>query len=321
MLLVVTNSEDATADYFCRRLRRARLPFVRLDSDADVRRLRVAYDERGARLRIHGRWYAPADFANVWLRRPRPIAPAAGRDAAERQHVAAEWGEALEGFLAHIPIHRWINHPTANVLASHKLEQLTRAQRLGLAVPQTLVTQDPAGLRSFWRSAKGIVTKPLASGYLERDDGRGDTLIYTNEVEQRHLRNAESVRACPTLFQVRISKRYDVRMCIVDREILTVAMQRSDSAIDVRRDNMEGVAYRPVNPPVRTARATRRLLSSYGLRFAALDFVVDSAGKWYFLELNPNGQWAWLDLVGGADFAGQFCRALSLSSKSSRDDE
>src|SRR6266545_4399106 len=124
MLLVVTNSEDATADYFCRRLRRARLPFIRFDSDADVRRLRVAYDERGARLRIHGRWYAPSEFSNVWLRRPRPIAPAAGRDAAERQHVAAEWGEALEGFLAHIPVRRWINHPTANVLASHKLEQL-----------------------------------------------------------------------------------------------------------------------------------------------------------------------------------------------------
>jgi glutathione synthase/RimK-type ligase-like ATP-grasp enzyme len=114
---------------------------------------------------------------------------------------------------------------------------------------------------------------------------------------------------------VRIEKRYDVRMCVIDREILAVAMQRSDGALDVRRDNMEGVAYRPVAPPARTSRAARRLVSSYGLRFAALDFVVDPAGTWYFLELNPNGQWAWLDLVGGADFAGQFCRALSMSRK------
>lgn len=321
MLLVVTNSEDATADYFCRRLRRAQLPYVRLDSDADVGRLRVTYDARGARLRIRGRWYAPNDFSNVWLRRPHPIAPTAGRDAAERQHVAAEWGEALEGFLAHIPIRQWINHPTANVLASHKLEQLTRAQRLGLALPRTLVTQDPELLRAFWRSAEGIIAKPLASGYLERDDGRGDTLIYTSEVEQRHLRNAESVRACPTLFQVRIEKCYDVRMCVIDREILTVAMHRSDRALDVRRDNMEGVAYHPAAPPARTTHAARRLVSSYGLRFAALDFVVDSAGTWYFLELNPNGQWAWLDLVGGADFAGRFCRALSVSRKLGRNGE
>ena len=316
MLLVVTNSEDATADYFCRRLRRARLPYVRLDSDADVRRLRIAYDLRGTRLRIGSRWYAPSDFSNVWLRRPHPIAPAAGRDAAERQHVAAEWGEALEGFLAHVPIRQWINHPTANVLASHKLEQLTRAHSMGLAVPETLVTQDPAALRAFWRSANGIIAKPLASGYLERDDGRGDTLIYTSEVEQRHLRNAESVRACPTLFQVRIAKRYDVRVCVIDREILAIAMERSDKALDVRRDNMEGVAYRPTSPPSRTSRAARRLVSSYGLRFAALDFVVDSAGTWHFLELNPNGQWAWLDLVGGANFAGQFCRALAASKRS-----
>lgn len=296
------------------------MPYVRLDSDADVGRLRVAYDERGARLQIRGRRHAPGDFSNVWLRRPRPIAPAAGRDAAERQHVAAEWGEALEGFLAHIPVHRWINHPTANVLASHKLEQLTRAQRLGLVVPRTLVTQSPASLRAFWRSADAIVAKPLASGYLERDDGR-DTLIYTSEVEPRHLRNADSVRACPTLFQVRIDKRYDVRMCVIDREILAIAMHRSDRALDVRRDNMDGVAYSRAAPPARTERAARRLVSSYGLRFAALDFVVDAAGTWYFLELNPNGQWAWLDLVGGADFASQFCRALAASRASNRNGE
>lgn len=321
MLLVVTNSEDATADYFCRRLRQESLPFVRLDSDADVRALRVAYDERGARLRIRGRWYEPADLGNIWLRRPRPIATKAGRDAAERQHVSVEWGEALEGFLAHIPIRRWINHPTANVVASHKLEQLTRARRLGLSVPQTVVTQDPGELRAFWRSTKRIIAKPLASGYLERDDGRGDTLIYTSEVERHHLRNAGSVRTCPTLFQERIEKAYDVRVCVVDREMLAVAMLRCDRSLDVRRDNMEGVTYRAAKPPARVARAVRRLVSSYGLRFGALDFVVDAAGTWYFLELNPNGQWAWLDLVGGADFAGQFCRALIASRRSRRDGE
>jgi hypothetical protein len=321
MLLVVTNSEDATADYFCRRLRQESLPFVRFDSDADLRAVRVAYDERGARLRIRGRWYEPADFANVWLRRPHPVSATAGRDAAERQHVSVEWGEALEGFLAHIPIRRWINHPTANVLASHKVEQLTRARCLGLAVPKTLVTQEPAALRAFWRSATGIIAKPLASGYLERNDDLGDTLIYTSEVEERHLRNVKSVRACPTLFQVRIKKSCDVRVCVIDREMLSIAMRRSDGSVDVRRDNMEGVTYRAARPPARVVRAVHRLVSSYGLRFGALDFVVDAAGTWYFLELNPNGQWAWLDLVGGADFAGQFCRALIASRRSRRDGE
>jgi len=313
MLLVVTNSEDATADYFCRRLRRERLPYIRLDSDAAARRLRVSYDARGARLWIRGRWWEPSDISNVWLRRPHSIQTEAGRDAAERQHVSAEWGEALEGFLAHIPVSRWINHPSANVIASHKLEQITRAQRVGLAVPRTLVTQSPAALRAFYRRERRVIAKPLASGYLERDDARGDTLIYTNEVKPRHLRKAEQVRACPTLFQVRIEKQYDVRMCIIDQELLAVAMQRNDRALDVRRDNMDGVAYRQVIPSVRTQRAAQRLVASYGLRFAALDFVVDAAGSWHFLEVNPNGQWAWLDLGGGMDFAGQFCRALSKS--------
>ena len=37
------------------------------------------------------------------------------------------------------------------------------------------------------------------------------------------------------------------------------------------------------------------LLDSFALRFAALDFVVDPDGRWWFLECNPNGQWAWIE--------------------------
>lgn len=37
------------------------------------------------------------------------------------------------------------------------------------------------------------------------------------------------------------------------------------------------------------------LLDRVGLRFAALDFVVAPDGEWWFLECNPNGQWAWIE--------------------------
>jgi hypothetical protein len=57
-----------------------------------------------------------------------------------------------------------MNHPSRNVQASHKVEQLTKAKSYGLCVPDTLVTQDPDKFRSFY-ARHDVLVLP----YLERD--------------------------------------------------------------------------------------------------------------------------------------------------------
>jgi hypothetical protein len=79
------------------------------------------------------------------------------------------------------------------------------------------------------------------------------------------------------------------------------------------RDNMSGVEYSPEALPAEVKNALHALARSYGLRFAAVDMMVASTG-WYFLEVNPNGQWAWLDLVGGASIYELFLNAFGDAS-------
>lgn len=38
---------------------------------------------------------------------------------------------------------------------------------------------------------------------------------------------------------------------------------------------------------------------SYGLRFAAIDLARRTDGGYTFFELNPNGQWAWVEQMTG----------------------
>ena len=52
-------------------------------------------------------------------------------------------------------------------------------------------------------------------------------------------------------------------------------------------------------------------MEHYELRFGAIDMVVSAAGDWYFLEINPNGQWAWLDMTAGTNIAASFLQAFS----------
>lgn len=313
--LVLTNRADHTADYLCRQLQALGRDVVRLDTDALPSPFRPGYESGEAALTLGPRRLSTRQVAAVWYRRPKPLAlgPLAD-DPGEAQFVEREWAEGVEAVLAHIPIERWVNHPARNTLASRKPEQLTRAVAYGLRVPPTLVTQDADALRRFWDEGEGeIIAKPLRVGAVERGGAERDTLIYTSSVAPEHLERADVLARCPTLFQHAVDKDLDVRVTVVDRELVAVGLRATDDGrqrLDIRRDNMEDVAYTPVELPPWVRQALLDLLASYSLRYAAVDFVVDQRGEWIFLEINPNGQWAWLDLVGAAHIAPLFDHAF-----------
>ena len=307
-LLILTNSEDATATFVCKNL--APDSFIRLDTDTLMRTTRITYAHEPL-LQTPGSTLHLRDVAAVWLRRPKPLVVSTGRNTAERRHIANEWAEAVEGFLAHIPAERWINYPARNATASHKMEQLTRARTLGLQTPDTLVTQDAQELRAFCDTHHAVIIKPLASGYLEYEDGSAS--IFTNRISKRDITHLP-LEAAPTLFQEEIAKSADVRITVLDDHLTAVAMRKMNGTrqiLDIRRDNMEGVEYERITPPPAIEQGIRALMNSYGLRFGALDFAITHAGTWIFLELNPNGQWAWLDIAGVTDIWRGFARCTT----------
>jgi len=314
-ILILTNSKDATADYLMEKLQHQGLPLVRWDTDDLIGRVRVAYSVGDPAVLWEGRWYRPQDFTAVWNRRPERIKHTSIDATPEGEFVLDEWSEVLEGFLAHIAPPRWMNHPSSNAIAAHKLGQLTLARSLGLAVPDTLVTQEPLGLREFYNRHGGkIVVKPLSKGYVERSGEERDSLIYTNRVLEKHLDDLADLSECPTLFQQYIDKRSDVRLTVVDASYHAVELVGEDDGVqrcDIRRDNMHDVRYREISLPEEIRSQVAKMIARYRLRFAAIDFAVAGDGHWYFLEINPNGQWAWMDLEGATDIASSFVRSFT----------
>jgi len=317
MLLILTNSNDATADYLASVLEKHGVRFLRFNTDTSLPLVRFSYNGEQPCLRVAGETFRPDQFTNVWYRRPERLKHPLLDDSPEGKFIFGEWAEALEGFFAHIPLRLWMNHPSKNVGAGHKVEQLTTAQRLGFTIPDTLVTQDADDLRAFAAKHKGgIIAKPMGSGYVERPEGQRDSLVYTNRVEPSHLADLDDLAGCPTLFQRCIEKRSDVRITVVDGDLHPAELLASEpdgsQRCDVRRNNMEDVKYQPITLPDDVARKIRALTDHYGLRFAAVDMAVGTDGVWYFFEVNPNGQWAWLDLVGGMNIAGSLVKVFRV---------
>ncbi|MCB9949717.1 MAG: hypothetical protein H6824_01905 [Planctomycetaceae bacterium] len=195
------------------------------------------------------------------------------------------------------------------------MEQLTTAESLGFKVPTTLITQDSIAAIQFFRKCGGqTVVKPLSNGYVERPDGI-DSLIYTNRLTSHHLESfAQDISRCPVLLQELVPKESDVRITVVDNDIHAVVLKANDDEgmqrCDIRRNNMDDVDYSVINLPGEIQQCVRELMLRYRLRFAAIDMAIDTQQQWWFFEINPNGQWAWLDILSVTSIGGSFVKAF-----------
>ena len=73
---------------------------------------------------------------------------------------------------------------------------------------------------------------------------------------------------------------------------------------------MVDVSYQPISLPPTVHQSIRDLMRHYKLRFGAIDMAITPNDDWVFFEINPNGQWAWLDLTAGTSIAESFISAF-----------
>ena len=309
-VLVLSNSADETADYLCARMTECKVPYTRLNTECTTSVCSIVASPKRVALSIDNAAIEPNDVRAVWYRRPEPLNGSQHADQFDGEFAVAEWTAALEGFLAHIPMARWINHPSRIMAASSKIEQLTRAESSGLTVPPWLCTTSPQDALAFLAAQQGrVIAKPLYCGYIERETPENDTVIYTSRVLREHLEGCRESLGAPTLLQREVARGLDMRITVVDDALVAAGLRGAGGEVDVRRNNMTGVRYSIEDVPGHVRKMLLALVRSYELRFAAVDMIQNDDG-WHFLEINPNGQWAWLDLLGETKIDAAFLRAF-----------
>ena len=158
------------------------------------------------------------------------------------------------------------------------------------------ISVDPDEIRAFFNRQEGmVVAKPLRLGYF--DYGHVQTAAYTTAVSTADLASDEALKVAPVIYQRHLEKRWDIRVTIIGDSIYAAAIhsQEADSArVDWRRADVE-LEHKVHALPEKIATACQRLMKALNLRFGAVDLVLAPNGQYYFLEINPNGQWLWLE--------------------------
>lgn len=320
-VLIVSSASDAHIPPVLEELCGLNVLAVRLDTEtlADVRTtIRIMPTDE--KLRVAGRIQMEVtEISAVWYRRPKVVDLSRYELSKEGLSFAEdEWHATLRGLYTFLDKAIWVSHPYRIQLAENKVLQLRLAKSLGFNIPQTLITNDKQEAVGFWNHLGGkVVAKSIGLGWVyvsDVADGKSFVrCIMTNALSTEWMSDLDSVQIAPVLFQEMIPKSYELRITVIGREVFAVRIdsQRSELArVDWRRDS-EGVTYQSYKLPAQLADRCRKLIRSLKLQFGAIDMIYSPSGEYVFLEVNPNGQFLWLEDRTGLPLAQAMARLLS----------
>ncbi|MGW0181285.1 hypothetical protein [Nocardia sp. NPDC003345] len=227
----------------------------------------------------------------VWWRRPHHSEVPAGARSDDDAYRQAECDGFIQGLLWSLPA-RWVNEPGHDRIAHRKIVQLDTAARAGCAVPETVVTNDPGEARAFAESCGApVVFKRTGTSRAEFSE--------TRILDPGELDRLNGIRWSPTIFQRFIEPECDLRVVWVEGHEWVVRIDSPAGAgrVDSRLDNSVGFA--PGRLPAAVSKSLATLMGALGLSFGVVDLRVGLDGEYYFLEVNPQGQFAYLEIKTG----------------------
>ncbi|MFH1308431.1 MAG: hypothetical protein ABIH51_00265 [Patescibacteria group bacterium] len=245
------------------------------------------------------------NFSAIWYMKPHlPFELLEFKPVEYRQFIHCQFRVMRIALWSIFRKKKWIDDPWTIEIAEDKLYQLNLATQIGLDVPNTLVTSDPDRVRTFYKEHNGnIIVKLLGVSPIVNQ------VLYTNKVTSEYLAQIESVKMSPSIFQVDIPKEYDLRITVVGDKIFPVkihSQEDEETSLDWRRKpklNDFDVKIEQIVLSAEVELSIRRYMKAIGLRYGCIDMIVAKKGKHIFLEINPSGQWYFVQLRTEAKIA------------------
>jgi hypothetical protein len=285
-------------------------------------------DRSHFRLAINGSTLDSREVGAVWYRRQSDPVLAEGLPDEDREFARVECLAYVNSLYRCLDHCSWVNPWLPERLAADKTGQLVSAKSVGPAVPRTLVTNDPAAVRNFleqcgqrviFKPLLGLVTgrPPEYSAQLRSSfEGkfafppacnnvsatRESRVVFTQLLTADKLAEIDALAACPAIFQEYIDKQVELRITIVGDQVFTAAIhsqEHPETLVDFRRlalmPNDESVKHTIFELPAEIRAKLLSLMKKLGLVFGCVDMILTPKGEFVFLEVNPAGQWGWIE--------------------------
>jgi len=238
------------------------------------------------------------DIAAVWYRRAYNMGHGL-REEMDPKFFGAAMGEirnTLFGFLESIDTYA-LGKPSVYRRLDSKEEQLKIADKIGLKIPESCITNNPEEAKKFILKHQNVVAK-MQTGFAIYEDGV-ECVVFTNVVSEDKLDELDSLLYCPMQFQKKIEKKKELRVTVVGRDVYTFeidSQQSEEAKIDWRKDGVNLIKkWERTELPADIEAKILELLDVYNVDYGAIDIIVSPEDEYYFIEINAAGEFFWLD--------------------------
>jgi glutathione synthase/RimK-type ligase-like ATP-grasp enzyme len=240
------------------------------------------------------------DVSTVWWRRPQLHSASDGRASgdAETAFVDRECSSLVMS-LFNESRPRVINRPKEQLLAACKGTQLLGATRLSIPVPDTLITNSRDDAEAFRSRHKSCVFKALT--WMD-----GQRLIPTRTLTDAELEDPDALQAAPLIVQEQLPAGSDIRVNIFGTDVYAAA--KPVTTVDGR---LEGQPWHEHSLPDPLSHKLVDLLGALGLDYGCVDLRLLPDGRYFFLEVNPSGQFLMVERDTKQPLIRSLCRLLT----------
>lgn len=199
-----------------------------------------------------------------------------------------------------------INQTYAEDQADLKPLQLFHAKKVGLRIPETLISTDKDEIKVFL-----LKLKSQGKEVVFKDLGNLVIGYSTRKIDLTFFKRSTNYHLSPCIFQERIQGGVDLRIVVLDNLIFTCEWRSKKigkNIVDIRDE--DDAKMWPSECPVEIKKKLLKLHKKLGLTFGVYDFKIDANGNSYFLEVNPSGQWLNMEIQGKQQISEAFAKFL-----------
>lgn len=260
----------------------------------------------------------PGAIKSVWYREVRveQLSPNLTVDTEQREYAISSLQHQADSLLALIPEDTfWVSNRGAIQRAEQKPLQLRAAREAGFNVPATIFATNSAQAAAFMRRHGACVIKPMAKC---APAGQNQYTV----VRDIEALNFQGLEVNPHIFQAAIEPAFEVRAAVIGKQVFAaiVADSNANQAAeqgyrDFRHAFDEGTfEAESYTLPEAIVHSCVDLVHRLGTVCGFIDLIFDRNGTCWFLEDNPNGQWAFVDDIT-VDFIAEALAQLLATGK------
>ena len=307
--LIISSTIDFSTDLVCYQLMMSGEKFYRLNRDEFIKHnIVVDLQKKSMMISIEDEEYNIQfeQLKGVFYRAPVFLRTQAKAELSVQEQLERnQWSSFLRNLII-FQNANWINNPVYTYRAENKMFQLCVAESCGLQIPKTYVSN--ISVNMLEREKKYIV-KSLDTALFYDTQNNKEMFTYSNVVSGEEVHDYELASA-PIIIQEFVNPKVDCRVTYIQGKLFPVKILQNGEGLygdwRLRKDELE---YVPFQLPPNISMAICKLMQKLEIQFGGIDLAIVGE-KYFFIEVNPTGEWGWLEIKTGMQISQTIKKAL-----------